>query len=78
MLEQILKFDNFIFKFFLFRKNKILHIKVTCVISSETKQTDLLELNDPKRKLFNRGGIDSFILIPKGYYLFCFIIIFPF
>jgi hypothetical protein len=34
---------------------------VKCVLSSELFETDFIELKDEKRKLFNRGGIDSFI-----------------
>ena len=37
--------------------------RVSCIITSETQETDVIELKDNKRKLFNRGGIDSFLLV---------------
>ena len=37
--------------------------KVSCIIASESTRTDTIELKDSKRKLFNRAGIDSFILL---------------
>ena len=37
--------------------------KVKCVISSDSRETKVIELVDSKRRLFNRSGIDSFLLV---------------
>jgi polycystin 1L2 len=37
--------------------------RVSCIITSETQETEIIELEDSKRKLFNRGGVDSFLLV---------------
>ena len=37
--------------------------KVSCVISSESTESETIELKDSRRRLFNRAGIDSFILL---------------
>ena len=37
--------------------------KVSCILASEDSESDIIELQDPKRRLFQRGGIDSFILL---------------
>jgi hypothetical protein len=44
-------------------KNIFSLIKVRCVIFSDSRETHVIEFKDTKRKLFNRGGIDSFILL---------------
>ncbi len=43
------------------RKDAGTESKVKCTLSSELIETDEIELKDEKRKVFNRGGIDSFI-----------------
>ena len=44
-------------------KKRFIFKKVKCIIASENDRTDIIELSDPKRNLFKRGGIDSFMLI---------------
>ena len=43
------------------RKDAATDSKVNCIISSDINETEIIELRDEKRKMFNRGGIDSFI-----------------
>ena len=43
------------------RKEAATDSKVNCIISSDIAETEIIELRDEKRKMFNRGGIDSFI-----------------
>ena len=40
---------------------------VSCIITSDIKESEIIELKDSKRKLLNRGGIDSFILLLDKY-----------
>ena len=48
--------DPWIYNAFLFQK-------VSCVLTNENSEaTNNIELKDAKRKVFQRGGIDSFIL----------------
>ena len=44
------------------RQNAGTDSKVRCVITSESSETEEIEMVDIKRKLFQRGAIDSFIL----------------
>ena len=37
-------------------------MQVSCVISSDLMETEEIKLNDSNKNVFNRGGIDSFIL----------------
>jgi hypothetical protein len=43
------------------RKDAVTDSKVDCIISSDITETEIIELRDKKRKMFRRGGIDSFI-----------------
>jgi polycystin 1L2 len=45
------------------RQNAGTDSKASCIMSSESTETSRIELIDSKRKLFNRAGIDSFILV---------------
>ena len=36
---------------------------VSCIITSDSTESDIIELKDSKRRLFARAGIDSFILL---------------
>ena len=38
-------------------------LKVKCIILGENKNSEEINLKDTKRKLFERGAIDSFILL---------------
>ena len=46
------------------RRNAGTDSKVSCIISSESTETEILKLTDAnkKRKLFSRAGVDSFLL----------------
>ena len=44
--------------------------KVKCFISSENEYSEKIEFLDSKRKLFQRGAIDSFIILPSGSIIF--------
>ena len=57
LIENFFFFLKGIFNFKSFKK------KVRCIILSDSGQTGVIEFKDPKRKLLNRGGIDSFILL---------------
>jgi hypothetical protein len=47
------------------RKDAGTESKGKCILSSELLETDAIELKDEKRKLFNRGGIDSFVYLSE-------------
>ena len=57
--------QNYLYEIIVFtgmRTNAGTNSNVSCIISSESTATDVIELKDRKRKLFQRGSIDSFVL----------------
>jgi hypothetical protein len=65
ILNQDENFENkYIYEIIFFtgaRKDAATDSKVNCIVSSDITETEIIELRDEKRKMFNRGGIDSFI-----------------
>jgi len=65
ILNQDENFENkYIYEIIFFtgaRKDAATDSRVDCIISSDITETEIIELRDDKRKMFNRGGIDSFI-----------------
>jgi hypothetical protein len=65
ILDQDENFENkYIYEIIFFtgaRKDAATDSKVNCIVSSDITETEIIELRDEKRKMFNRGGIDSFI-----------------
>jgi hypothetical protein len=66
--EQVNKYIYEIIVFTGSRKDAGTESKVSCIITSESTETDIIELKDSnpnmkkRRKVFNRAGVDSFLL----------------
>ena len=64
MLEQVQR--QFLVIFFSFNRYYCSFLKVYFIISGDNEETGVRTLEDPHRKILQRGSIDSFIMaVPK-------------